>query len=71
MYYKHITIVNDDSRTVNKWSHSLKRNLLTMLVIINDRIMFIKQATGLITSVSCQFSPVLEEQQDRLKNNRC
>ncbi len=40
LYYKHITIVNDDSSIVNKFAASL-----TARVIIYDRHMFIVQAT--------------------------
>jgi hypothetical protein len=31
LYYKHITIVNDDPSVVNKWCHNLEHQLLMML----------------------------------------
>jgi hypothetical protein len=43
MYYKHISIVNDDSNDVNKFVASLTDNAR---VNIYDRNMFIIQATG-------------------------
>jgi hypothetical protein len=30
LYYKHITIINDDSSFINKWCHSLEHHLLMM-----------------------------------------
>ncbi len=42
-YYKPMTIVNDDSRVVNELETSLNADAR---VIINDRHMFIVQATG-------------------------
>jgi hypothetical protein len=47
LYYKPITIVNDDSRVVNKLETSVADDAR---VIIYDRHMFIVQATGF----SCQ-----------------
>jgi hypothetical protein len=43
LYYKPMTIVNDDSRVVNKLEASLTEN---DKVIIYDRHMFIEQATA-------------------------
>jgi hypothetical protein len=43
LYYKHITIVNDDSRIVNKCEASLTDDAI---VIMYDHHMFIVQATG-------------------------
>ena len=43
MYYKHTTIVNDDSSIVNKFETSLTDDAR---VIIYDCHMFIVQATG-------------------------
>jgi len=43
LYCKHMTIVNDDSRFVDKLEASLSDNAR---VIIYDRHMFIVQATG-------------------------
>jgi len=45
LYYKHMTIVNDDSSIVNEWSSKLIDNAR---VIIYYRNMFIIQATGLM-----------------------
>jgi hypothetical protein len=42
LYYKHITIVNDNSSIINKGRVSLTDNTR---VIIDDRNMIIKQAT--------------------------
>ncbi len=42
-YYKHIMIVNDDSRVVNKWWVSLTDDIR---VIIYGRNLFIIQATA-------------------------
>jgi hypothetical protein len=42
-YYKPMTIVNDDSRVINKLEASLTDNAS---VVIYDRHMFIVQATG-------------------------
>ncbi len=46
LYYKHITILNDDSRVFNKLETSLTDNAK---VIIYDCHMFIVQATGACT----------------------
>jgi hypothetical protein len=43
LYYKHITIVNDDSSIVNKFEASLTDDTR---VVIYDHHMFIVQATG-------------------------
>jgi hypothetical protein len=43
LYYKHITIVNYDSRVINKFGASLTDDAR---VIIYDHHMFIVQATG-------------------------
>ncbi len=43
-YYKHVTIVNDHSRVINKLETSLTDDAR---VFIYDRHMFIVQATGL------------------------
>jgi hypothetical protein len=43
LYYKHVTIVIDDSSIVSKWSFKL---IDAPRVIIYDRNMFIIQATG-------------------------
>ncbi len=43
LYYKPVTIVNDDSRIINKFGTSHTDNAR---VIIYDRHMFIVQATG-------------------------
>jgi len=43
LYYKNITIVNDDTRAVSKLEASLTGSAR---VIIYDRQMFIVQATG-------------------------
>jgi hypothetical protein len=43
LYYKHITIVNDDSRVVSWWLRSLFDDAL---VVIYDCNVFITQATG-------------------------
>ncbi len=43
LYYKHITIVNDNSSTINKFEASITDDAR---VIIYDRHMFIVQATG-------------------------
>ncbi len=45
LYYKPMTIVNDDSRVINKLEPSLTDDTR---VIIYERHMFIVQATGLI-----------------------
>ncbi len=43
LYYKHITIINDDSRVINK----LETSLTDDATVVNyDRHMFIVQATG-------------------------
>jgi hypothetical protein len=44
LFYKHITIVNDDSNIVNKWLKSLTDNLR---VVIYNCNMFIIQANGI------------------------
>ncbi len=41
LYYKHVTIVNDDSSVISKWSFKL---IDDPRVIINDHNMFIIQA---------------------------
>ena len=43
LYYKPVTIVNDDSRVVNKLEASLTDNAR---VVIYDHHMFVVQATG-------------------------
>jgi hypothetical protein len=43
LYYKSMTIVNDDSKVINKQEASLTDDAI---VIIYDRHMFIVQATG-------------------------
>ncbi len=43
LYYKHMTIVNDDSNVIIKWSCKL---IDTARGVIYDRHMFIVQATG-------------------------
>jgi hypothetical protein len=43
LYYKHITIANDDSSIINKWQVSLTDDTR---VVIYNRNMFIIQATG-------------------------
>jgi hypothetical protein len=43
LYYKHITTINDNSSTINKFEASLTDDAR---VIIYDRHMFIVQATG-------------------------
>jgi hypothetical protein len=43
LYYKPMTIVNDDSRVINKLEDSLTDDAR---VVIYDRHMFIVQATG-------------------------
>ncbi len=45
LYYKLMTIVNDDSRVVNKLEASLTDDA-DARVVIYDRHMFIVQATG-------------------------
>jgi len=47
LYYKHITIINDDSSIVNKWLESLTND---SGVILYDHNVFIIQAT--LTTVS-------------------
>ncbi len=44
LYYKHVTIVKDDSSIINKWSFKLIDN---PRVIIYDRHKFMIQATDL------------------------
>jgi len=44
LYYKHMTIVNDDSRAINKLETSLTDDAR---VVIYDRHLFIVQPTGL------------------------
>ncbi len=44
LYYKPITIVNDDSKVINKLETSLTDNAR---VVIYDRHLFIVQATGI------------------------
>jgi hypothetical protein len=46
MYYKPMTIVNDDSRVINKLEASLTDDAR---VIIYNHQMFIVQATGMLT----------------------
>ncbi len=48
LYYKHMTIVNDDSSVVRKWSHTLINDAR---IVIYDRNVFIIQATGLTRNV--------------------
>ncbi len=48
LHYKHVTIVNDDSSLVSKWSFNLGDD---PRVIINDRHMFIIQATDLFSTI--------------------
>ncbi len=43
LYYKHITIVNDDTSIINKFEASLTHDTR---VVIYDHRMFIVQATG-------------------------
>jgi hypothetical protein len=43
LYYKHITIINDDSRVINKLETSLTDN---SRVVNYDHHVFIAQATG-------------------------
>jgi hypothetical protein len=43
LYYKHMTIVNDDSNVISKLSSKLIDNARG---VIYDHHMFIKQATG-------------------------
>ncbi len=45
LYYKHITIVNDDSNFTNKWRHSLVWRSSDARVVIYDCNLFIIQAT--------------------------
>ncbi len=45
LYYKHIMIVNDDCSVINKFGASLT---VDARVIIDDRHMFIVQATALV-----------------------
>jgi hypothetical protein len=44
LYYKHVTIVNNDSSIINKWCHSLERHLLTTLE--SSYVYNTEQATG-------------------------
>ncbi len=55
LYYKPMTIVNDDSRVVNKLETSLTDDAR---VVIYDHHMFIVQAAGAL--VSCIFMVVSE-----------
>ncbi len=48
LYYKHVTIVKDNSSVVNKWSFKLIDNLR---VVIYDRHKFIIQAIGVFLGV--------------------
>jgi hypothetical protein len=48
LYYKHMTIVNDDSRVIIKWSSEL---IDTARGVIYDHHMFIVQATVQETTV--------------------
>ena len=43
LYYKHVTIVNDDSSVISKQSFKL---IDDPRVVINDHLMFIIQAIG-------------------------
>ncbi len=43
LYYIHVTIINDDSSVINKWSFKL---IDDARVVIYDRNKFIIQATG-------------------------
>jgi hypothetical protein len=45
LYHKHMTIVNDDSSIIIKWSSKL---IDTATGVIYDRHMFIVQATGIL-----------------------
>ncbi len=49
LYYKHVTIVNDDSSVISKWSFKLIDDLR---VVIYDCHRFILQATGSSTSLA-------------------
>ncbi len=49
IYYKHMTIVNDDSSIIIKWSSKLIDDARG---VIYDRYMFIVKATDLIVSTS-------------------
>ncbi len=53
LYYKHVMIVNEDSRIVNKFGASPTGN--TRVVIYNGHV-FIVQATGLTFVGSASFS---------------
>jgi hypothetical protein len=48
LYYKHIMIVNDDSRIINKLEPSLTDD--ARVIIYDCHHMFIVQATGLVYS---------------------
>ncbi len=48
LYYKHVTIVNDDSSVINKWSFKL---IDDPRIVIYDRHKFIIQATDLFCLV--------------------
>jgi len=50
-YYKHVTIVNDDSSIIGKWSFKL---IDDHRVVIYDRHRFIIQATGAFPRVEHQ-----------------
>ncbi len=56
LYYKHITIINDNSSVFNKWQVSLTDNTR---VIIYNRNMFIIQATVYFNVSIMFFLPVL------------
>ncbi len=48
LYFKHVTIVNDDSSIVSKWSFKLTDNFRG---VIYTRNRFIAQATGAISGL--------------------
>ncbi len=58
LYYKPVTIVNDDARIVNKLDASLTDDAR---VVIYNRHMFIVQATGIL----CVYSQMLNLAQSR------
>jgi len=57
LYYKHVTIINDDSSTFSKWNFKLSDDAR---VAIYDPHMFIVQATGLAISIVCAWCAPLE-----------
>ncbi len=56
LYYKHITIVNDDSSIVSKSLHTVVSLIDDARVIINDRNVFIIQATGFLAKLDYALS---------------